>query len=260
PGSLTEIDAAKALESFRRATNALQDISFETISGAGAHGAIVHYRVTEETNARLEPGSLFLVDSGGQYVDGTTDITRTVAIGDPPDDAACAFTRVLQGMIALSRLRFPKGLGGAHIDAMARAPLWMAGQDYDHGTGHGVGSYLSVHEGPARISRVSTLPLAPGMILSNEPGYYREGAFGIRIENLIVVEAAPALPGADARDWLSFETLTYVPIDRRLIMADMLTAAERDWLDAYHAECLRRASCHLSDRAEAWITRATAAI
>ncbi|MEM9351261.1 MAG: M24 family metallopeptidase, partial [Pseudomonadota bacterium] len=220
----------------------------------------VHYRVTEETNRALKEGELFLVDSGGQYVDGTTDITRTIAIGEPPLDAKAAFTRVLKGMIALSRIRFPKGVAGAHIDTLARAPLWMAGQDYDHGTGHGVGSYLSVHEGPARISRLSTLPLEPGMILSNEPGYYREGAFGIRIENLIVVEPAPALPGADAREMLSFETLTYVPIDTRLVVAEMLTDEERDWLNDYHAECARRVSGQLSERAQGWITQATTAI
>ncbi|MEO0485169.1 MAG: aminopeptidase P family protein [Pseudomonadota bacterium] len=260
PGTLSEIDVAQALEGFRRGTNALQDISFETISGAGAHGAIVHYRVTEETNRRLADGELYLVDSGGQYVDGTTDITRTVTIGEPPEGARAAFTRVLQGMIGLSRLRFPRGIAGGHIDAIARAPLWMAGQDYDHGTGHGVGSYLSVHEGPARISRVSLLPLEPGMILSNEPGYYREGEFGIRIENLIVVEEARPLPGADARDMLSFETLTYVPIDRRLIVSDMLSAGERDWLNAYHADCAARVAGQLSDRAAAWIAVATAAI
>ncbi|MEL6690290.1 MAG: aminopeptidase P family protein [Pseudomonadota bacterium] len=257
PEDVTEISAAQSLEGFRRATNALQDISFETISGAGAHGAVVHYRVTEETNRTLKTGELYLVDSGGQYVDGTTDITRTVALGEPPSDAKAAFTRVLQGMIALSRIRFPKGVAGSHIDTLARAPLWMAGQDYDHGTGHGVGSYLSVHEGPARISRVSDLPLEPGMILSNEPGYYKEGAFGIRIENLIVVEEAPPLPGGDARDFLSFETLTYVPIDRRLIVASMLSREERAWIDAYHMECARRLEGQLSPRAEAWIGPAT---
>ncbi|MEM1237450.1 MAG: aminopeptidase P family protein [Pseudomonadota bacterium] len=260
PATLTEIDVAKSLEGFRRATNALQDISFETISGAGPHGAIVHYRVTEETNRRLAEGELYLVDSGGQYVDGTTDITRTIALGTPPEEARSAFTRVLQGVIAISRIRFPKGVAGAHIDTLARAPLWMAGQDYDHGTGHGVGSYLSVHEGPARISRVSNLPLEAGMILSNEPGYYREGAFGIRIENLIVVEEAPALDGADAREMLSFETLTYVPIDRNLVDVDMLSQPERDWLNGYHGECVRRVAGQLSDRAQGWINRATADI
>ncbi|MEM6479067.1 MAG: aminopeptidase P family protein [Pseudomonadota bacterium] len=259
-GQLSEMDVVKALEGHRRATNALQDISFETISGAGPHGAIVHYRVTEETNRALPENGLLLVDSGGQYVDGTTDITRTIALGTPPEDARAAFTRVLQGMIALSRLRFPKGIAGAHIDALARAPLWMAGQDYDHGTGHGVGSYLSVHEGPARISRASDLPLEPGMILSNEPGYYREGAFGIRIENLIVVEGAPPLDGGDARQMLSFETLTYVPIDLHLIDRSLLSQAERDWLNAYHKLCAERVAGQLSERARGWITGATRAI
>ena len=258
--ALTEIDVAKALEGFRAATNALRDISFETISAAGPHGALPHYRVTNETNRQLTEGELYLVDSGGQYVDGTTDITRTIAIGTPPEDAKAAFTRVLQGMIAVSRVRFPKGVAGSHIDALARAPLWMAGQDYDHGTGHGVGSYLSVHEGPARISRVSKLPLEVGMILSNEPGYYREGAFGIRIENLIVVETAPLLEGADDRDMLSFETLTYVPIDTSLIDTAMLSEGERDWINAYHSECALRVAGQLSDRAQGWITRATEAI
>ncbi|MEM1375047.1 MAG: aminopeptidase P family protein [Pseudomonadota bacterium] len=260
PDSVTEISAAQALEGFRRATNALRDISFETISGAGEHGAVVHYRVTEETNRPLKSGELYLVDSGGQYVDGTTDVTRTVALGTPPEDACAAFTRVLQGMIALSRIRFPRGVAGAHIDALARAQLWMAGLDYDHGTGHGVGSYLSVHEGPARISRVSTLPLEPGMILSNEPGYYREGAFGIRVENLIAVREAPALPGADDRAWLDFETLTYVPIDRRLIVPALLSADERAWINTYHAECERRVAGQLSDRAATWIAAACASL
>ncbi|MEL6913336.1 MAG: aminopeptidase P family protein [Pseudomonadota bacterium] len=260
PPVVTEIDAAQALEGFRRATNALRDISFETISGAGPHAALPHYRVSEETNRTLREGELYLVDSGGQYVDGTTDITRTVAVGAPAREAMEAFTRVLKGMIALSRLRFPQGVGGAHIDALARAALWEAGQDFDHGTGHGVGSYLSVHEGPARISRASTVPLDPGMILSNEPGYYREGAFGIRIENLIVVREAPPLPGADPRPWRDFETLTYVPIDTRLIVRDMLSAAERDWLNAYHVQCAERVAGQLSDRAAAWIARATLAL
>ncbi|MEL6551738.1 MAG: aminopeptidase P family protein [Pseudomonadota bacterium] len=260
PSEVTEIGAVEALEGFRRATNALQDISFETISGAGPNAALPHYRVSEETNRTLAEGELYLVDSGGQYVDGTTDITRTVAIGAPDKEARDAFTRVLQGMIALSRLRFPRGVGGAHIDALARAALWMAGQDFDHGTGHGVGSYLSVHEGPARISRASTVPLETGMILSNEPGYYREGAFGIRIENLIVVQEAGDLAGADPRPWLDFETLTYVPIDTRLVVKEMLTRAERDWLNAYHAECAARLSGQLSERAEAWLAGATLAV
>ncbi len=254
-GNLTEIDAATALEGFRRATNALLDISFDTISGAGPHGAIVHYRVTEETNRRIEPGELYLVDSGGQYLDGTTDITRTVAIGPVPDEARDPFTRVLQGMIAMSTTRFPKGLAGRDLDALARAPLWRAGLDYDHGTGHGVGVYLNVHEGPQRLSRLSDVPLEPGMILSNEPGYYREGAFGIRIENLIVVREADSL--GDNRKHLDFETLTWVPIDTRLVAADMLAPWERDWLNAYHAEVLNRVGRRVGDEARDWLIAAT---
>ena len=257
-GKLTEIDVVRALEGFRRATNALHDISFDTICGAGPHGAIMHYRVTEDTNRRLGTDELLLVDSGGQYVDGTTDITRTIALGDPGDEARLAFTRVLQGMIAISRARFPKGLAGRDLDPLARAALWLAGQDYDHGTGHGVGAFLSVHEGPQRISRISDVPLEPGMILSNEPGYYREGAFGIRIENLIVVQAAPALPGGDDRRQYCFETLTFAPIDRRLIVTAALSPGERDWLNAYHAETLAKLSPRLSAEARAWLERASA--
>lgn len=260
-GSLTEIDCVRALEEFRRDTGVLKDISFDTIAGAGANGAIVHYRVTEASNAPVTPGSLFLIDSGGQYVDGTTDITRTLAVGDSaPDEARVAFTQVLQGMIAIHRARFPKGVAGAHLDALARAPLWAAGRDFDHGTGHGVGVYLGVHEGPQRISRVSTIALEPGMILSNEPGYYREGAFGIRIENLIVVTPAPALPGGDAREMLCFETLTWAPIDRRLIVAEMLARWERDWLNAYHAGVVDKIGPALDAPTREWLSRACAPI
>ncbi len=257
PGSLTEIDVVSALEAERRATNALRDISFETISGTGPHGAIVHYRVTEKTNARVEDGHLLLVDSGGQYVDGTTDITRTVAIGHVGEEEAAAFTRVLRGMIAISRARWPKGLAGRDLDALARLPLWEAGMDYGHGTGHGVGSYLCVHEGPQRLARTGTVPLMEGMILSNEPGFYREGAYGIRIENLIVVSRAPALAGATVPDMMCFETLTYVPIDRRLIVTDMLNGAETDWLNAYHATCRARLEPLLEGDARDWLIAAT---
>ncbi len=258
---VTETDVVRALEGFRRATNHLQDISFDTIAGSGPHGAIVHYRVTEGTDRAIAPGDLLLVDSGGQYPDGTTDITRTVAIGPPDDDQRAAFTRVLQGMIAISRVRFPRGVAGCHLDALARAPLWMAGQDYDHGTGHGVGVYLSVHEGPQRLSRVSDTPLEPGMILSNEPGYYRDGAWGIRIENLIVVQPASPLDGADAtRKMLAFDTLTWVPIDRALIVPGMLSAGERDWLNAYHAEVARLMRDRLDPSTAAWLDRATAPV
>jgi len=261
PASLTEIDITRQLEGFRRATGVLKDISFETICGAGPNGAIVHYRVSEETNRRVTPGDLLLVDSGGQYEDGTTDITRTMATGTPPDGAVAAFTRVLQGMIAVSRARWPRGLAGRDLDALARAPLWMAGQDYDHGTGHGVGVYLSVHEGPQRLSRISETPLEPGMILSNEPGYYREGAFGIRLENLVVVQEGDPPEGGDAgRDMLGFETLTYVPLDTRLVDAAQLAGPERAWLNAYHAEVMTRIGPLVSDGARDWLKRATRAI
>ena len=256
-GALTEIAVVEALEGFRRATNRLHDLSFETICGAGAHGAIMHYRVTTGTDAPVRTGELLLVDSGGQYVDGTTDITRTMPVGDIPPEAATCYTRVLQGLIAISRVRFPKGLAGRDLDPLARAPLWLAGQDFDHGTGHGVGAFLSVHEGPQRLSRISEVPLEAGMILSNEPGYYREGAFGIRLENLIAVIPAPALDGADDRVQLAFETLTFVPFDRRLIRTDMLAPGERAWLDDYHGRVRDRIGPRLSDAAKDWLTRAT---
>ena len=256
--SLTEIDVVTALEGFRRATNALHDISFDTICGSGPHGAIMHYRVTEGSNRALQQNELLLVDSGAQYVDGTTDITRTVAIGDPGDEARRAYTRVLQGMIAISRVRFPKGYAGRDLDPLARYNLWLAGMDFDHGTGHGVGAFLSVHEGPQRISRLSEVALEPGMILSNEPGYYREGAFGIRLENLIVVQPAPELAGADARPHLSFETLTFVPLDRRLIVTGLLSPGERDWLNAYHAATHAKLGPRLSGAALEWLIAAVA--
>ena len=259
-GGLTEIDVVRALEGFRRETNELRDISFETICGAGPHGAIVHYRVSEATNRALGQDELLLVDSGGQYQDGTTDITRTIVIGTPKPDHRACYTRVLQGMIAISRIRFPKGVGGQHLDALARAPLWLAGMDYDHGTGHGVGSYLSVHEGPQSLSRRSETALQPGMILSNEPGYYRPGDFGIRIENLIVVIDAPALQGADNREMLAFETLTWVPFDRRLIDVDLLTRAERDWIDRYHEATLCLIGPRLDPDARGWLIAACAAL
>ncbi len=257
-GGLTEIDVVKRLESFRRDTNALRDISFETISGAGPNGAIVHYRVTEATNRAVNVGELLLVDSGGQYIDGTTDITRTITIGTPPEDAIASYTAVLRGMVNLSRTRFPKGHAGRDLDAIARQPLWDMGRDFDHGTGHGVGAYLSVHEGPQGISRRNTVPLEPGMILSNEPGYYREGAFGIRIENLIVVEAADDLPTADDREMYQFETLTFVPFDRRLIDVGQLTDAERGWIDAYHRTTLDKIGGRVEGAALAWLQQACA--
>jgi len=259
-GGLTEIDVVTALEGFRRATGCLLDLAFETIAGAGPNGAIVHYRVTEATNRRITPGDLVLVDSGAQYLDGTTDVTRTLATGPVPAAAAAAFTRVLKGMIALSRARWPQGLAGRDLDPLARQHLWRAGQDYDHGTGHGVGAALSVHEGPARISRLGEVALEPGMILSNEPGYYREGAFGIRTENLLAVIEAPALADADDRPMLAFETLTFVPIDRRLIVPDLLGPGERAWLDAYHAEVRTRIAPRVAPAVGAWLERATAPV
>ena len=257
-GGLAEIDVVTKLEGFRRGSNALRDISFDTISGAGPNGAIVHYRVDENTNRAVKPGELLLVDSGGQYDDGTTDITRTISIGAPSDEHKTCYTQVLRGMVAVSMARFPTGVGGQHLDALARTPLWQAGRDYDHGTGHGVGSYLCVHEGPQGLSRRSTVAFAPGMILSNEPGYYREGAFGIRIENLIVVIAAPDLAGADNRVMHAFETLTYVPFDRRLIDVDQLTHAERDWINQYHADTLQRLTDHVEGPTADWLRAACA--
>jgi Xaa-Pro aminopeptidase len=242
PGSLTEIDAAKALETFRVETAAegdmpLADISFDSISSTGPNGAINHYRVTETSNRRLEDGELYLIDSGGQYRDGTTDITRTVPIGTPRrerlDLFRDRFTRVLKGHIAIAMARFPKGTTGAQLDTLARTALWQVGLDFDHGTGHGVGAYLSVHEGPQRIAKTGHTPLEPGMIISNEPGYYRAGDFGIRIENLVVVREAEAIAGGD-RPMHSFETVTLTPIDRRLIDPLLMTPTEIAWLDSYH--------------------------
>lgn len=259
-GTLTEIDVVEKLEAERRATNALRDISFETISGAGPNGAIVHYRVTKSTNRTVKEGELLLVDSGGQYVDGTTDITRTVAIGQVGGEEIRAFTLVLKGMIAISNLRYPAGMAGRDLDALARIALWQNGLDYGHGTGHGVGSYLSVHEGPQRLARTGTVPFEAGMILSNEPGFYKEGAFGIRIENLIVVEQAPALPGQTVPQMLRFETLTWVPIDTRLVDPDLLTQDERDWLNKYHSEVLRRIAPLVEGGAKDWLSEACRAI
>ncbi|TMV07933.1 aminopeptidase P family protein [Ruegeria sediminis] len=261
PGSLTETQVVSRLEACRRKDNALQDISFETIAGTGPNGAIMHYRVTEETDSRLENGHLLVLDSGGQYLDGTTDITRTIAIGAVGDEEKASFTRVLRGMIAMSMLRWPVGLAGRDIECVARVPLWRAGQDFNHGVGHGVGAYLSVHEGPQRLSRVSHVPFEPGMILSNEPGYYREGAFGIRIENLLVVQEAPPLPGGDPeRAMLCWRTLTFVPIDRRLIVTDMLTREERDWLNTYHHDVAEKVGPRLGTDARLWLDAATAPI
>ncbi|MDO5705694.1 MAG: aminopeptidase P family protein [Paracoccus sp. (in: a-proteobacteria)] len=253
PASLTEIDVVRRLESERRAAGAI-DISFDTICGAGPNGAIIHYRVTEATNRSLTKDQIVLLDSGGQYPDGTTDITRTLSLGAAPDAIRAPYTAVLRGLIAISRARFPKGVAGAHIDALARQFLWVMGLDYDHGTGHGVGAALCVHEGPVRISRISDLPLEPGMILSNEPGYYREGEFGIRLENLIVVTPAKAEPG---RDMLGFDTLTLCPFDRRLIDMGTLSREETDWLNAYHARVRDELSPLLDGAARDWLIRET---
>ncbi|KQP10542.1 X-Pro aminopeptidase [Methylobacterium sp. Leaf99] len=253
--TLTEIAAVEALEDFRSQGGLLKDVSFPTISGSGPNGAIVHYRVSRETDRRVEPGELFLVDSGAQYAEGTTDITRTVAVGAPTDLMRDRFTRVLKGHIAIARAVFPKGTTGAQIDGFARAALWEAGLDFDHGTGHGVGAFLSVHEGPQRIAKTGTVPLEAGMILSNEPGYYRAGEYGIRLENLVLVEPR-AIPGGE-RPMLGFETLTLAPFDRRLIALDLLSPAERAWIDAYHARVRDALGPHLDAAALAWLDAAT---
>ncbi|MCA1444476.1 aminopeptidase P family protein [Ensifer sp. IC4062] len=265
PGTVTEITATERLEAVRatvgeRMQNPLKDISFDTIAGAGSHAAIMHYRVTTDTDRTIEPGTMFLIDSGAQYVNGTTDITRTVAIGAVPEEQKRFFTLVLKGMIAISTARFPKGSRGVDLDPLARIALWKAGADYAHGTGHGVGSYLSVHEGPQRIARLSTQELLPGMILSNEPGYYRPGAFGIRIENLVVVREASDIEGGDL-PMLGFDTLTYCPIDRRLVLPSLLTDEELAWLNAYHAETREKLMPLIaSDETRRWLETATEAI
>ena len=245
-GTLSEICAAKQAEACRAAKGKLMDLSFDTISGTGPNGAIVHYRVTEKTNRRIKPGDLYLIDSGSQYQQGTTDVTRTILVDGkkPSKKAVEAFTRVLRGHIALAMAKFPHGTNGMQLDTLARAPLWEAGQDFDHGTGHGVGSYLSVHEGPQRISKGGLVPLQEGMIVSNEPGYYETGEFGIRIENLQYV--TPMKTKAGQRDMLGFEPLTLAPIDRRLINKSMLSVLELAWLNAYH----RRVEKTLINRVE----------
>lgn len=263
-GSIDEITAAKKLEECRTQIGQdfqmpLEDLSFDTISGAGPDGAIIHYRVNTDTNRKLENGELYLVDSGAQYRDGTTDITRTIAIGTITPETIRAFTLVLKGMIAISTARFPVGTRGQDIDALARIALWKSGFDYAHGTGHGVGSYLSVHEGPQNLSKRGVQELLPGMILSNEPGYYKPGAFGIRIENLIIVKEAEVPQGGDLA-MLGFETLTFCPIDRRLIDESLLTQEELDWLNDYHAKVRAKLSGHLKGQELQWLEAATAAI
>jgi Xaa-Pro aminopeptidase len=254
-GQLTEIDAVAALETFRRNTGLLKELSFPTISGAGPNGAIVHYRVTRATNRTISPGELFLVDSGAQYQDGTTDITRTICVGTPTAEMRERFTRVLKGHIAIARAVFPEGTTGAQLDPFARQYLWGAGIDFDHGTGHGVGSYLSVHEGPARISRLGTAPLRRGMILSNEPGYYKTGAYGIRIENLVLVTGIE-VAGAE-KEVNAFETLTFAPIDLSLVEPALMTQDEIAWLDAYHARVAEKLLPLVDADTRAWLEAAT---
>jgi len=263
-GDVDELKASDHLEALRRENEELRDLSFDSISGAGPNGAIVHYRSSEKTNRKLEPGTLYLIDSGGQYVDGTTDITRTVAIGHPTDEMRDRFTRVLKGHIAIATAVFPKGTRGTQLDSFARRPLWEAGLDYAHGTGHGVGSFLAVHEGPQRISPVGSSqsggdePLAPGMIISNEPGYYKTGEYGIRIENLVLV-VPREIEGAE-KEMLGFETLTFAPIDRRLIDVQMLDPEELIWLNCYHAHVLAKIGPTLSGADLDWLRQACAPI
>jgi Xaa-Pro aminopeptidase len=257
-GGVRELAAAERLHDLRAAGEHFRDLSFDTISGSGPHGAVIHYRVTPETDRELGSGELYLVDSGAQYLDGTTDVTRTVAIGAPSAEMRRRFTLVLKGHIALATARFPEGTSGSQLDSLARRPLWEEGLDFDHGTGHGVGSYLSVHEGPQRISKMpNRVALKPGMIVSNEPGYYKRGAYGIRIENLVAV--TPAEPRQeDERKMLAFETLTLAPLDRHLIETDLLTVAERDWVDAYHARVRAALAPLLEGEDRAWLEAATA--
>ena len=263
-GELDELTAQARLEQFRRDTNQLQDLSFDSIAGAGPNGAIVHYRASAKTNRRIEPDSIFLIDSGGQYLDGTTDVTRTLVVGTPTTEMRDRFTRVLKGHIAVATAIFPVGTRGVQLDTLARAPLWAVGLDYAHGTGHGVGSYLSVHEGPQRIATPGggqsggDEPLIEGMILSDEPGYYKAGAYGIRIENLVLV-VKKQVPGAE-KDMLGFETLTLAPIDLRLVDVSMLTAAERDWLNAYHARVRAEIGPLVGDDMQPWLIEATRAM
>ncbi|HKA65649.1 MAG TPA: aminopeptidase P family protein [Methyloceanibacter sp.] len=258
-GRVDEIAAAMKLEEFRRETGELKDLSFDSISAAGPHGAVVHYRPTTASNLKLKARSLYLIDSGGQYADGTTDITRTVAIGTPSVEMRRHYTLVLKGHIAVATARFPKGTRGQDIDPFARRPLWQAGLDFDHGTGHGVGSYLSVHEPPQRISRTGSAELESGMMLSNEPGLYREGHYGIRLENLVLVTPPAPIKGG-SRKMMGFETLTLVPFDRRLIDPALLDRDELAWLNAYHVEVRRKIEKLLKGADRTWLRKATARI
>ena len=254
--TLDEITVVEKLETFRSETGALKDISFSTIAGSGPNGALPHYRVSTASNRPLQQGELIVIDSGGQYQDGTTDITRTVAIGTPSAEMRTRFTQVLKGHIAIATARFPAGTRGIQLDTLARSALWQAGLDFDHGTGHGVGSYLSVHEGPQSISKRGMAVLEPGMIISNEPGFYKQGAFGIRIENLEIVTEPTAIPGGE-RPMLGFECLTLAPIDRRCIDVSLLTKPERDWLNTYHARVAATLSAGLAPAERAWLAAAT---
>jgi Xaa-Pro aminopeptidase len=255
-GTIDELTASDKLLAFRREMNLFYDLSFDTISGAGPNGAIVHYRATPETNRMLVPGTLYLVDSGGQYLDGTTDVTRTVAIGEPTDEMRRHYTLVLKGHIAIATARFPDGTRGIDIDGFARRALWEAGLDYGHGTGHGIGSFLSVHEGPQSISRNGMPALEPGMIVSNEPGYYREGHYGIRLENMLAITGAEAVEGGEI-PVMGFETLTLAPFDRRLIMPELLSAGELAWLNTYHGRVWREVSPALKGGERKWLKAAT---
>ncbi len=259
-GEVDEISAARKLESIRTQSDMLRDLSFDSISGAGSNGAICHYRVSTQSNIKLDRGTLYLIDSGGQYPDGTTDITRTVPIGDASDEMRDRFTRVLKGHIALATMKFPAGTTGHQLDMVARKPLWDVGLDYDHGTGHGVGSFLGVHEGPQRIAKApNSQALKPGMILSNEPGFYKAGEFGIRIENLIVVTEPRPVPGGE-REMMEFETITLAPINLDLVKVDLLTDGERQWLNDYHARVRKTLAPLLPAEIKTWFERATRAI
>ncbi len=256
-GGLDEIAVTKKLEEFRSDTGALRDVSFDTIAGGGPNAAIPHYHVSTASNRKVEVNGILLVDSGAQYLDGTTDITRTIIVGTPTNEMIDRFTRVLIGNIRLTLARFPKGTSGAHLDVLAREKLWEAGLDFDHGTGHGVGHYLSVHEGPARISKTGHVPLEPGMLMSNEPGFYKAGAWGIRIENLVIITTPEPIEGGE-RPMMGFETVTLCPIDRRLIDPSMLADRELAWLNAYHAEVREKLSPLISDEVDrAWLLAAT---
>ena len=256
-GSVTETQAAERLEKFRETNDRFRGLSFPTISGAGPNGAIVHYRVAPETNRALEPGSLYLIDSGAQYLDGTTDVTRTIAIGDPTEEMRRVFTLVLKGHVAIADAIFPEGTTGSQLDVLAREHLWRAGLDYDHGTGHGVGTYLSVHEGPQRISKLGNgVALEPGMVISNEPGCYKPGAFGIRIENLVAVAKAETPEGGD-RPLMRFETLTLAPLDRRLIDAALLDDGELTWVNAYHERVFKTLSQRVLAETRPWLEAVT---